>query len=195
MQIEYEATFYPIDKDEIRARLKEAQAKLLKAEFLQKRYVFSLPRGNEIPGGWLRVRDEGDKITMSLKVVNGEKIEDQKEICLQVDNFEQALSLLETIGCDKKAYQETKRELWNIDGVDVCLDEWPWLEPFIEIEGQSEDEAKRVSMLLGLDYQSAKFCSVDTLFSEKYKLPNDVFNNQTERLVFDGKNPFIKNFS
>jgi hypothetical protein len=50
-------------------------------------------------------------------------------------------------------------------------------------------------MLLGLDYQSAKFCSVDTLFSEKYKIPNDVFNNQTERLVFDGKNPFIKNFS
>lgn len=192
MQIEYEATFYPIDKDEIRARLKEAQAKLLKAEFLQKRYVFSLPRGNEIPGGWLRVRDEGDKITMSLKVVNGEKIEDQKEICLQVDNFEQALSLLETIGCDKKAYQETKRELWNIDGVDVCLDEWPWLEPFIEIEGQSEDEVKRVSELLGLDYQSAKFCSVDALFSEKYKIPNDVFNNQTEKLVFDSKNPFIK---
>jgi adenylate cyclase class 2 len=149
MQIEYEATFYPVDKDEIRARLKEAQAKLLKAEFLQKRYVFSLPRGNEIPGGWLRVRDEGDKITMSLKVVNGEKIEDQKEICLQVDNFEQALSLLETIGCDKKAYQETKRELWNIDGVDICLDEWPWLEPFIEIEGQSEDEVKRVSDVIG----------------------------------------------
>lgn len=36
MQIEYEATFININKDEIRARLKKVGATLVKPEFLQK---------------------------------------------------------------------------------------------------------------------------------------------------------------
>ncbi|MEI8360809.1 MAG: CYTH domain-containing protein [bacterium] len=190
MQIEYEATFYPIIKEDIRIRLGLAGAKIVKTEFLQKRCVFSLPTGHEIVGGWLRVRDEGDKITMSLKVVDGKKIENQKEICLKVNDFEQAVLMLESIGCINKAYQETRRELWNLNGVDVCIDEWPWLEPFVEIEGGSENVVKDASELLGFNYQSARFCSVDALYSEKYNISNDVFNNQTKFILFDGDNPF-----
>jgi adenylate cyclase class 2 len=87
MNIEYEAKFLNINKDKIRAKLKEIGANLVQAEILQKRMVFELPKGHEIKGGWLRVRDEGDKITMSLKVVAGEKIEDQKEVCLKVNDL------------------------------------------------------------------------------------------------------------
>ncbi|NBS41741.1 hypothetical protein EBS80_03705, partial [bacterium] len=60
MHIEYEATFENVDKDAIRAKLKEAGATLVRPEFVQKRVVFNLPKGHEIPGGWLRVRNEGD---------------------------------------------------------------------------------------------------------------------------------------
>ncbi len=68
MEIEYEATFTNISKEVIRQKLQDAGATLVKPEFLQKRSVFKLPTGHEIKGGWLRVRDEGDKITMSLKI-------------------------------------------------------------------------------------------------------------------------------
>ncbi len=44
MNIEYEATFLKIDRDEIRKRLRNAGAKLIKPEFLQKRVVFNLPK-------------------------------------------------------------------------------------------------------------------------------------------------------
>ena len=192
MQIEYEATFYPVKKDEIRRKLIEVGAKLKKTEYVQKRYVFHMPSGHEIFGGWVRVRDEGDKVTMSLKVVDGVNIENQKEICLRVDNFDVAVSLLESLGCKRKAYQETRREMWQVDDVEVCIDEWPWLEPFVEIEGVFEQAVKKVSELIGFDYKQAKFCSVDTLFAEKYGIANDVFNNQTELIVFDGINPFVK---
>src|SRR5688500_10028548 len=111
MYIEFEATFTNINKEEMRAKLQKANAKLVKKEFLQKRTVFDLPSGHKIKGGWLRVRDEGDKITMSLKIVDGEKIENQKEIQLKVDDFDNAVGFLATIGCSKKAYQESKREL------------------------------------------------------------------------------------
>src|SRR3989344_4356730 len=152
MYTEFEATFTNVRKEDIRAKLTRAGAKLIKKEFLQKRTVFNLPKGHEINGGWLRVRDEGDKITMSLKIVDGNKIENQKEIQLLVDSFNEAVKLLETVGAAKKAYQESKRELWKLDNIEITIDEWPFLEPFIEIEGHSEYEVKNVAAKLGFDY-------------------------------------------
>lgn len=191
MNIEYEATFEKVDKDEVRARLRAAGATLVRPEFLQKRVVFNLPSGHEIPGGWLRVRNEGDKTTMSLKVVNGDRIEDQKEICLKVDDFDAAVQLLAMVGADRKAYQETKRELWALNGVDVTIDEWPFLEPFVEVEGKGEAEVRAVSEKIGFDYATALFCSVDTLYARKYGFEEDVFNNHSSLVVFDMDNPFV----
>jgi len=191
MEIEYEATFVNIDKDEIRAKLKNAGAHLERAEFLQKRAVFHLPSGHEIKGGWARVRDEGDKITMSVKIIDGDKITDQKEICLTIDNFNEGVTLLKTIGCEEKAYQETKRELWKMGGVEVTIDEWPFLEPLVEIEGKDEKTVRDVSEKLGFDWPSARFCCSGTLFAEKYHFNEDVFNNQTPKLIFEMDNPFL----
>lgn len=191
MEIEYEATFPEIDKPEIRKKLKKIGAKLVKPEFMQKRVVFSLPKGNEIRGGWLRVRDEGDKITMSLKVVDGDKIENQKESCLKVDDFDNSVLFLESIGATKKAFQESKRELWIMDNVDITIDEWPFLEPYLEIEGSSEKEVKDISQRLGLDYKKALFCSVDILYEKKYGVSRDIINSIPE-IRFNSKNPFIK---
>ncbi len=191
MNIEYEATFTNIDKDNIRGKLEKVGAKLIRKEFLQKRATFNLPKGNEIKGGWLRVRDEGDKITMSLKVIDGNKIHDQKETQLEVDNFEEARIFLVQIACEEKAFQESKRELWSLDGVEICLDEWPFLEPFVEVEGSSEEKVKAVSDKIGFDYSRAKFCSVDILYSKKYNISTDHINNNTPKILFEMNNPFL----
>src|SRR6056297_3933067 len=105
MNIEYEATFEKVDKDEFRDRLKKVGAKLIKKEFLQKRTVFGFPGENGYSTRWLRVRDEEGQVTLSLKVVDGDKIEDQKEICLQVDNYDKGVNLLKAMGYKIKAYQ------------------------------------------------------------------------------------------
>jgi adenylate cyclase class 2 len=193
MQIEYEATFANINKDKIRGRLKSVGAELVKPEFMQKRRNFNLPKGNEIEGGWLRVRDEGDKITMSLKVVaKNEAIDDQKEICLVVDNFEKAQEFLSAIGCTKKAYQESMREIWMLDGVEICIDEWPYLEPYVEIEGESEEAVKEASEKLGFDYAKAVFGAVDQQYKEKYGISEEIINNVILEITFNGENPFVK---
>lgn len=191
MNIEYEATFTNINKDEVRKKLADSGANLVRKEFLQKRAVFLLPKGNEIKGGWLRVRDEGDKITMSLKIVDGNKIHDQKEIMLKVDNFEEAKKFLVVIGCEEKAYQESKRELWKLDDVEITIDEWPFLESFVEVEGTSEEVVKAVSEKIGFNYNKAKFCAVDTLYSEKYGIEKERINNDTPKILFEMANPFI----
>jgi len=190
-KIEYEATFINVNKEKIRKKFKEVGAKLVRPEFLQRRVVFNLPKGQEIKGGWLRIRDEEDRITMSLKVVDGNKIENQKEICLEVDDFQEAELLLTTIGCKKKAYQENKREIWTLEDVEITINEWPFLEPFVEIEGKSERVVKKTAEKLGFNYKEALFCSIDVLYHQKYDIPLDVINNQIPEITFDGLDPFI----
>jgi len=191
MAIEYEATFANVNKTDIRQRLKAVGATLVRPEFLQKRVNFNLPESHQIKGGWLRVRDEGNRTTMSLKIIDGETITDQKEIQLVVDSFSEAKNLLASIGCREKAFQESRRELWLLDGAEVTIDEWPFLEPFVEVEGVSEAAVKAVAEKLGFDYSLAKFCAVDVLYSEKYGLSFDRINNQTPEITFAMDNPFI----
>ncbi len=149
-----------------------------------------MPKGYEINGGWARVRDEGDNITMSLKIVDGCKIENQKEVCLQINDFKEGKKLLNLLGCKEKAFQESKRELWKLDGVEVTIDEWPFLEPFVEVEGRSEKEVKSVSEKIGFDYKDAMFCAVGTLYSKKYNLSEDTINNKTPKILFGSENQF-----
>jgi len=192
MKTEFEATFKINSKDEIRNKLKKVGANLIKKEFLQRRVVFFLPSGHEIENGWLRVRDEQDKITLSLKVVhNNTTIENQKELQLKVDDFDTAIELLATIGCEKKSYQENLRELWELDGVEITIDEWPFIEPYIEIEGESEEIVKTVTEKLGYDYSTAYFGSVDGMYSKKYNITEERVNDNTPKIIFEMENPFL----
>lgn len=190
MNIEYEATFIPVDKAKTRRVLKKIGARLIKKEFPQRRTVFALPARTKIANSWLRVRDEGDRITMSLKTVDGNKITDQKEICVVVSDYDEAVALLKAVGCRDTAYQETRRELWKLAGVEITIDEWPWLEPFVEIEGKSEREVRRVSEKMGFDWSAAKFCAIGALYKDKYGISIDELHD-TLRIVFGMKNPFI----
>ncbi|MFA5163215.1 MAG: class IV adenylate cyclase [Patescibacteria group bacterium] len=189
MKIEYEATFTNIDKEEIRGRLRQAGASLIKPEFLQKRAVFNLPDNDS--NSWLRVRDEGDKITMSLKRVDGGSIQNQKETCFTVSDFEEAKEFLQLLGCPYKSYQETKREIWLLGEAEISLDEWPYLEPFVEIEAQDEASVKAAAQRLGFNYEDAYFGAVDVLYSKKYACPLELINQRTPRITFEDPNPFL----
>jgi len=194
MQTEYEATFINVNKDKIREELKLAGAVLVKPEALMRRYTFNLPKGLEHKDKFLRVRDEGDKITMTFKIVpTGEiTIDEQKEICLLVDDFNKAVEFLEMAGCQKKAYQETRRELWKIGETEITIDQWPFLEPMVEVEGQSETVVKEISEKLGFDYSKAMFCAVSKIYAQKYGVDENFINNHIPRIDFEMENPFIK---
>jgi len=96
MNTEFEATFIDIDVDKVRQKLKQLNATLLKPETLMKRVVFEPPQ--YIEGGWLRVRDEGDKITLSVKQVTGTQIDDQKEVELIIHDFDTGIQFLVVTG-------------------------------------------------------------------------------------------------
>jgi len=182
MQIEFEATFLKVDKEQIRAQLNKIGAVILYSEFLMKRVVFDPPIN--IKGGWMRVRQEADKITLSLKMVDGDRIENQHETELVIDDFNKGINFLEYIGANKKAYQETKREMWKYKNCEICIDTWPGLNPFVEIEGPNENIVKEVSRELEFDYTQAFFGAVGGVYLRELQIPEDIINNHTAEITF-----------
>lgn len=186
MENEIEAQFLDIKKDEIRKKLAEIGAKLVKPEVLMKRVVFDL-----IPGQFVRVRDEGGgKIVMTYKNVQDDKsIMGTKEVNVTIDDYENGILLLKSCGLEEKAEQESLRETWiyNIDGkeVELCIDTWPWIPTFLEIEGPSEKVVWDTAEKLGLKKEQAKFGSVDTTYEHYYGVDPDIVNFHTPKILFD----------
>ncbi len=192
MQTEWEATFWPIDKSEMRKRLKDAGAVMVYPERLMRRVNLYPPDEEYALRAWVRVRDEGGKITLSLKERTGDnsRIDQMGEIELTVDDFEKTRDLLRGLGCKDKNYQETKRELWQLDDVDITIDEWPFLEPFVEVEGTSEESVKAASTKLGFAWEKARFDTADKVYAERYGVDYQFVNRHIPILTFDVPNPF-----
>ena len=188
---EYEVKLVSVGYADVIARLSNAGAVQKKPMHLLKIVAFLLPVGSEVKGGWIRVREEGKKITMGLKIIGGEKISDQKEYSFSANSTEDAITFLETLGARQKSYQEKRREIWTLDACEVVIDECPFLDAYIEIEGPDEAAVKHVVEKLGYDYANARVCSVSTLYREKYQVDEDTINNKTPKLIFEMDNPFL----
>lgn len=189
METEYEATFLDIDREDLTERLKSLDARLERPEYVQRRTVLELPEGKRDKDTWLRVRDEGDKITLTLKSVDGKTMTGQKEVLVEVSDFENTLLLLESIGCIRKSYQESRREIWRINDVEIAIDTWPFLDTYVELESTSEESVMKVAELLGFDYGNARFDTVNAIYKEKYGI--ELREIKEDSLTFDMKNPFI----
>lgn len=169
MQTEIEAKFLNIDLDEIREKLKAAGAKLEHPMSLMRRKNFDFnDLSLEKIGGWVRLRDEGDKITLAYKQLNHRGLDGTKEVSVEVSDFDETSLLLEQIGLEQKSYQETKRESWTIQGVQVELDEWPWVKPFIEIEAPNETLLYDIADILGVNRADALHGSVEIVYQQEY---------------------------
>ena len=185
MHNEIEAQFLEINKNEMRQKLRAVGAKLTKPEILMKRTVFYTGEHS-----FARVRDEGDKIVMTYKnVTDDDSILGTKEVNLTVDDYENAVSFLKGCGLQVKAVQETLREEWRLGEIEFCIDTWPWLPTFLEIEGPDEAEVWRVAEQLGLDKRTAKFGSVDTTYQHYYGIDTDVVNLHTPVINFEMEPP------
>lgn len=131
-------------------------------------------------GGWVRVRNEGDKITMSYKQLNDRTLHGTKEATVVVDDFDKACSFLESIGLRHNSYQETRRESWKMGDSEIELDTWPWIPSFIELEASSEDELKAIAQKLELNYKDALHRSVETAYQAVYDVTEEEIDNWEE---------------
>lgn len=169
MQTEIEAKWLAINPADMRRALKKAGAKLILPERLMTRCIFDHPNKRlEKIGGWVRVRNEGDKITLSYKQLNDRTVHGTKEVNIVVNDFDATCKFLEAIGLKQNSFQETKRESWKLGDTEIEIDTWPWIPTFVEIEAKSEDELFRVAKKLKLSRYEALHGSVEIAYQAVY---------------------------
>jgi adenylate cyclase class 2 len=169
MQTEIEAKWLDIDLAVMRQKLQAVGANLVISERLMTRTIFDYPDMRlEKIGGWVRVRDEGNKVTLSYKQLNDRTLKGTKEVSVEVASFELTCQFLKAIGLTSNSFQETKRESWKIGSVEIELDTWPWIPSFVEIEASNEAELKSSARKLGLDFSKALHGSVEVAYQAIY---------------------------
>jgi len=165
MKTEYEVKILDVDVEEIKKKLEGIGAeKYLEREM--RRYVYDIEPADQ--SRWIRLRDNGEKITLTIKKIENDNIDGTKEIEVKVDNFDKTNLLLNELGFSHKAYQENRRISYRLDGVKIEIDFWPKIPPYIEVEGASEEEIEKVIKMLG--YKMAQTTSMGTtkVYEEKY---------------------------
>lgn len=171
MNTEIEVKFVDIDHDAMRHKLRALGAELKQPMRLMRRVVFHNDKMDQ-KDAFLRVRDEGFRTTLTYKQFDEHSVDGAKEHEVVTSSFEEMISILNAIGLEYDAYQETKRENWELDGAEIMLDEWPWINPYIEIEGKSEQAIKEVAEKLGLDWSRAIFGAVTQVYRhQSHTLP------------------------
>jgi adenylate cyclase class 2 len=193
MQTEIEAKSLDVDHDALRAKLRALGATLEQPMRLLRRYNldFADRRLRDQPegGGWVRVRDEGDKVTLSYKQLNDRTLHGTKEICVTVNSFDDAKALLEAIGLGPTSYQETRRESWRLGDLQIELDQWPWTKPYIEIEAPDESSLKDIFAKLDLAWDTAVFGSVEVVYRGEYDISDEEFDALSVPFTFEAPVP------
>jgi adenylate cyclase class 2 len=119
-------------------------------------------------GAWLRVRDEGTSVSATFKRRARDGIGGIEELEVRVNDFEVICRIFQEAGLEEVARQESKREQWVADDCQITFDEWPWIPPFVEIEGPDEKAVRTVAHAMRFSWKEASFDSVDGIYDFYY---------------------------
>ena len=171
---EFEVKFLEVDVSELTQKLLEIGA-VKTGETLSKIICFDFSDYRlRAKHAWVRLRSEFGKTTLAYKQrlgVNSGEVgtgdEGMKEVEVGVGDFEQTKSLLLSIGMVEKCSQERKRVRYEKDEIEFCLDTWPLVPTYIEIEGPTWDKVKKTSEGLGFDWNN-RFLGSFSQVGKKY---------------------------
>lgn len=192
MPKEYEAKFLNIDITDIKNKLRENGAKKIHDPLKFYRLIFKRCEEAGDKPGFVRIRDEGKKITMTTKIFNDKKFPEEREVTIN-ESFEKGCEFLRAIGIEEKSYQETMREKWSHPlAHEITFDIVPGLPIYMEIDCTSEANLNKLVTLLDLDKSNMKYGSFDKTYTEYYDIPSDNIIHKTPSLTFKDVGTQIK---
>ena len=135
MGLEYEYRYNIFDKASIIEKIKKNKGKK-KGTYLFRITVFKHPLGEK--NSYIRVRDEGFKVTMTVKHNIHKQFVDEDEVV--IDNYDTGVSILLGLGCEKLYSYEKIREIWTILNTEVVFDTNPGRVDIMEVESTTKKE-------------------------------------------------------
>ena len=152
MNTEVEVRILNIDKKDLINKLEKLGAKFI-GDWLQIRYVYDFKPIDK--NRWIRLRTNGIETTLTIKEIHDKTINGTRELEIKVDSLENTHLILEKLGYKRRSIQENKRIRYILNDVEIDIDTWPYLNTYVEFEGNSEEEIIKVMELLGYKYEDA----------------------------------------
>lgn len=169
VNIELEYKFWVKDKKSLIKILNTKTSKKKPCQY-QNNMMFDNPAGlMQITDGRIRVRtlgNSGNKTLTYKKPLppkNGAKREIEYEVVFK-DTKSQIEKILEAMKFEPTTSYERYQTSWEINGVNVTLDEYPYAD-IIEIEGKKQ-AIEKIAEELGFNIQEGLTKPTDTLFQE-----------------------------
>lgn len=122
------------------------------------------------PNKWVRLRKSNDKIELTLKHIyekDAHDIQKVKEYEINVSDLSETNLLLNEMGIVNRNYQEKIRYSFVYKTAEIELDEWPLLEPYMEIECDNEKVIEEIIESLNLHNKEIVSLNTEQLYKRK----------------------------
>ena len=198
-ELEYEAKFLDINHDELVNKLRSLGAKLIQPNTFYRRSMFGLC---DVKRGYVRVRDEGDKTTLTAKIYKNPDYPEEFELQIK-DGFEKGKAFLGALNLTEKAYHETMREKWHLQLsktrdsknskdsknsntiCEIAFDCIPGIPMYMEVECKTEKNLNKAIKLLDLSKYEKRFGAYGKTYVEYYGMAENEINNEIKSLTFE----------
>lgn len=200
---EYEIRLYDINEPKIKKIIRDNNGVLINKKRIMRIFTYYHP--NDKKDSYIRIRDEGKQITLTIKTKLKSKYPIEREI--EINSIEEGDAILKFLGCKKKYTVEKIRETYNLGNCkEIVFDSYPGLPTYMEIDCHDEDNLKKISHLLGYNLSdhnkfNGKNTSIDDLYFQLYGIKNNRKKNdltfKNAKKIFDkyitkNKNSFNK---
>lgn len=177
MQIEHELKFLIRQPSTVLEQLLYLGGTLTAPRHLLRRCVFFI--SNSPHKDFVRLRDEGERVTLTYKRIAAEGVLEEEE---SVESFDVTRRLLEHMRLVFNSYQENFRTAYTLGKAVVTLDEWPGIPPFLEIEAPDRATLLQTVERLELDPAEGMVGAVSVVYSH-YRIDLDRFQEVTFQRV------------
>ena len=117
---------------------------------------------------WIRLRKTGPKTTLTIKeIFNTEDeypIDKLKEIEIGVNDFNTTDKFLQELDFVCDSHQEKRRIHYHTDTLEIDMDFWPLINPYVEIEGTNEKDKFDFVEKLGYSKSDAVVTNTDSVY-------------------------------
>ncbi len=163
MKTEFEVKVLNIDPKEIKAKLISLNAIFLIKRNM-KRHVYDIDSNDK--SKWIRLRDDGENVTLTFKQITSNEIDGTKEIEIITGDFDKTNEMLESLGFKSKAFQENKRESYKLGEASIEIDSWPKIPPYLEVEGENESVVYQALEKLGIKKEETTSIGVREVYAK-----------------------------